>query len=294
MDIGFVGLGGMGRAMALNLLRSGFAVRVWNRSPDAVQELAGEGARAVTTPAEAFRGDAVISMLADDAAVRAVVLESGALDSAPKGLVHVNMATISAQLAAELVEAHRARGLSYVAAPVFGRPDAAAAAKLQIIVAGDPAVVAKIQPLLEAMGQKVWPVGDEPERANVVKIAGNFMIASAIEAMGEASALVGAYGVEKAEFLDIMLNTLFAAPAYKVYGGLIAEERYEPAGFPLRLGLKDVRLALGAGDARNVPLPFGSVLRDGLLEGMAHGWSERDWSSLGEIAARRAGLDKPR
>jgi len=294
MDIGFVGLGGMGRAMALNLLRSGFAVRVWNRSPDAVQELAGEGARAVTTPAEAFRGDAVISMLADDAAVRAVVLVSGALDSAPKGLVHVNMATISAQLAAELVEAHRARGLSYVAAPVFGRPDAAAAAKLQIIVAGDPAVVAKIQPLLEAMGQKVWPVGDEPERANVVKIAGNFMIASAIEAMGEASALVGAYGVEKAEFLDIMLNTLFAAPAYKVYGGLIAEERYEPAGFPLRLGLKDVRLALGAGDARNVPLPFGSVLRDGLLEGMAHGWSERDWSSLGEIAARRAGLDKPR
>jgi len=294
MDIGFVGLGGMGRAMALNLLRSGFAVRVWNRSPDAVQELAGEGARAVTTPAEAFRGDAVISMLADDAAVRAVVLESGALDSAPKGLVHVNMATISAQLAAELVEAHRARGLSYVAAPVFGRPDAAAAAKLQIIVAGNPAAVAKIQPLLEAMGQKVWPVGDEPERANVVKIAGNFMIASAIEAMGEASALVGAYGVEKAEFLDIMLNTLFAAPAYKVYGGLIAEERYEPAGFPLRLGLKDVRLALGAGDARNVPLPFGSVLRDGLLEGMAHGWSERDWSSLGEIAARRAGLDKPR
>ena len=151
-----------------------------------------------------------------------------------------------------------------------------------------------MQPLLEAMGQRVWPVGDEPERANVVKIAGNFMIASAIETMGEASALVGGYGVKKAEFLDIMLNTLFAAPAYKVYGGLIAEDRYEPAGFPLRLGLKDVRLALGAGDARNVPLPFGSVLRDGLLEGMAHGWSERDWSSLGEIAARRAGLDKPR
>ena len=294
MDIGFVGLGGMGQAMALNLLRSGFAVRVWNRSPDPAQALAGQGAQAVSSPAEAFRGDAVISILADDAAVRAVVLESGALDSAPKGLVHVNMATISPALATELAGAHEARGLSYVAAPVFGRPDAAAAAKLHIIVAGDPAAVAKVQPLLEAMGQRVWPVGDEPERANVVKIAGNFMIASAIETMGEASALVGGYGVKKAEFLDIMLNTLFAAPAYKVYGGLIAEDRYEPAGFPLRLGLKDVRLALGAGDARNVPLPFGSVLRDGLLEGMAHGWSERDWSSLGEIAARRAGLDKPR
>jgi len=294
MDIGFVGLGGMGQAMVGNLLKAGHAVHVWNRSPGPAQALAGEGAQAVRSPAEAFRGDAVISILADDAAVRAVVLESDALDSAPKGLVHVNMATISAQLAAELAEAHNARGLSYVAAPVFGRPDAAAAAKLHIVVAGDPAAVAKVQPLLEAMGQKVWPVGDEPERANVVKIAGNFMIASAIETMGEASALVGGYGVRKAEFLDIMLNTLFAAPAYKVYGGLIAEERYEPAGFPLRLGLKDVRLALGAGDARNVPLPFGSVLRDGLLEGMAHGWSERDWSSLGEIAARRAGLDKPR
>ena len=294
MDIGFVGLGGMGQAMVGNLLKAGHAVRVWNRSPGPAQALAGQGAQAVSSPAEAFRGDAVISILADDAAVRAVVLESGALDAAPKGLVHINMATISPALATELAEAHEARGLSYVAAPVFGRPDAAAAAKLHIIVAGDPAAVAKVQPLLEAMGQRVWPVGDEPERANVVKIAGNFMIASAIETMGEASALVGGYGVKKAEFLDIMLNTLFAAPAYKVYGGLIAEDRYEPAGFPLRLGLKDVRLALGAGDARNVPLPFGSVLRDALLEGMAHGGSERDWSSLGEIAARRAGLDKSR
>jgi 3-hydroxyisobutyrate dehydrogenase-like beta-hydroxyacid dehydrogenase len=281
----------MGRPMAGNLIKAGHAVRVWNRSPGPREALAREGAQPLADVREAFSGNVVMSMLADDAAVRASVMASGALDAAPKGLIHVNMATISVALALELAEAHRARGLHYVAAPVFGRPDAAAAAALTVLAAGEADAVEEVRPLLEAIGRKVWFLGDGVERANVVKIAGNFMLAAAIETMGEAAALVRGYGVEASELLDIMTDGLFDAPAYRNYGAMIAEKRYEPAGFQLRLGLKDVRLALGAGDARNVPLAFGSVLRDALLEAVAHGDGDKDWSALAQIAARRAGID---
>jgi 3-hydroxyisobutyrate dehydrogenase-like beta-hydroxyacid dehydrogenase len=214
----------------------------------------------------------------------------GLLEAAAPGLIHVNMATVSVAFAQEFAALHRQRGLAYIAAPVFGRVEVAAAGKLNILAAGDKAALARVAPLFAAMGQKVWPLGEAPERANVVKIAGNFMLASAIETMGEAAALVGGYGVGPAELLDILTNTLFAAPAYKTYGALIAEARYEPAGFKLTLGLKDVRLALAAGEAAHVPLPFASVLRDNFLDAIAAGDAERDWAALARVARRRAGL----
>ncbi|WP_431637548.1 NAD(P)-dependent oxidoreductase [Dyella sp. KULCS107] len=292
MKVGFIGLGAMGSAMASNLLAAGHAVTVWNRSAAATEPLASLGARVASTPERAVLGEAVCSMLANDQAVRAVFLDGGLLDAMDPGTVHVNHATISVALAQELAEAHAARGIDYVAAPVFGRPDAAAAARLQIVAAGKPAAVDTVRPLLEAMGAKIWPMGEAPERANVVKIAGNFMLAAAIESMAEASALTRAHGVGAAEFLELMTSTLFAAPAYQGYGKLIAEQRYSPAGFAMPLGLKDVGLALSAGEARRVPLPFAGVLRDNFLDALAHGGEELDWSALALVAARRAGLDE--
>ncbi len=291
MKVGFIGLGAMGSAMASNLVAAGHAVTVWNRSEAAAEPLLALGAKLARTPDRAVLGDAVCSMLANDQAVRAVFLDSGLLDAMDPGTVHVNHATISVALAQELTEAHASRGIDYVAAPVFGRPDAAAAAKLNIVAAGKQVAIDKVRPLLDAMGTKVWSMGEEPVRANVVKIAGNFMLASAIETMAEASTLAHAYGVGTADFLEVMTSTLFAAPAYQGYGKLIAERRFSPAGFAMPLGLKDVGLALSAGEGRRVPLPFAGVLRDGFLDALAHGGAELDWSALALVAARRAGLD---
>jgi 3-hydroxyisobutyrate dehydrogenase-like beta-hydroxyacid dehydrogenase len=291
MDIGFIGLGKMGKAIAGRLVSAGHHVRVWNRSPEPIQELVARGAEAAGRPTDVARADFLVTMLANDAAVRAVVLDQGVLDAAKPGLIHLNLATVSVALAEELAEAHRKRNLGYVAAPVFGRPDAAAEGKLNIVVAGDPATLERAQPVLSIIGQKTWPVGDRAERANAVKIAGNFMIASAIETIGEAVALTRAHGIGASEFLNILTSTLFAAPVYKLYGGMIAAERYQPAGFDAALGLKDVRLAMAAADAHSVPMPFASVLRDNFMELIATGGAEKDWSALGQLAARRAGLD---
>ncbi|WP_374439570.1 NAD(P)-dependent oxidoreductase [Pseudomonas panipatensis] len=291
MNIGFLGLGGMGAAMAANLVKAGHQVRVWNRSAAALEPLLALGATAAADPVAAFDGEVVISMLADDAATRAVIFDSGALASAKPGLIHLGMATLSVDLVGELVVRHRERDVVYVAAPVFGRTDVAAAGKLNILAAGPAQAIATVQPLLDAMGQKTWPLGEDPLRAAVVKIAGNFMIASAIEAMGESSALVKRFGVEPAQLLEIMSGTLFDAPVYRNYGAQIAAQRYEPAAFRLVLGLKDVGLALSAGQGRHVPLPFASVLRDNLLEAIAQGDGERDWAALAQVAMRRSGQD---
>lgn len=290
MDIGFIGLGSMGQAMARNLVAAGHAVKVWNRSPEAARAIA--GATAVETPADAMAGEVAITMLADDAAVRGVILDSGALAAAPKTLVHVMMATISIALVDELVAAHRAAGLAYVAAPVFGRPPAAAAAQLNIVAAGDPAAIARVQPVLDVLGTRTWRIGDEPQRANAAKLAGNMMIALAIEAMAEATSLTESYGVSSADFLDIVTSTLFASPSYKSYGGNIAKGSYEPAGFKLRLGLKDVNLAIDAAAARGTTLPAAEIVRDALTEGVSQGLGEKDWSALAEVAHRRAGLQR--
>jgi 3-hydroxyisobutyrate dehydrogenase-like beta-hydroxyacid dehydrogenase len=292
MKVGFIGLGAMGSAMAGNLLAAGHALTVWNRSEAATLPLAAQGARVARSADRAAQGEVLCSMLANDRAVREVFLEGGVLEAMVKGSVHVNHATISVALAKELAAAHAAHGVGYVAAPVFGRPDIAAAAKLNILVAGDAAAVERVRPLIKAMGSRLWPLGEAPERANVAKIAGNFMLAAAIESMAEAAALTRAHGVSAADFLEVMTNTLFAAPVYQGYGKLIAEQRFKPAGFPLPLGLKDVELALAAGSAAHVPLPFAGVLRDGLLEAHASGDAELDWSALALVAARRAHLDE--
>ncbi len=291
MEVAFIGLGAMGTGMARNLMKAGHAVTAWNRSREAVEALVREGARQAASPAEAVVGsEAVVTMLANDDAVRTVFLADGALEGIPTTAVHVNCATVSIALAEELAEAHHARGIAYVSAPVFGRPDVAAAGNLNIVVAGPRPAVATVQPLLDAMGAKTWFVGEEPEQAIAVKIGGNLMIAAAIEAMAEATTLGSGYGLEAKTMLDIYTTTLFACRAYQSYAPAIAERRFEPAGFKLALGLKDVRLALAAGDAANVPLPFASALRDIMIEAVAAGDGNKDWSALAETARRRAGL----
>lgn len=291
MSIGFIGLGAMGLSMARNLLRGDAPVAVWNRSPGPADTLAGEGAKACASAAEAARADVVFSMLADDGAVRAAVLDGGVLDAMPAGSVHVNMATVSVAFAKELAARHAERGIAYVAAPVLGRVDVAAAGKLNILAAGPAAEIDRVQPLLALMGQKTWRVGEAAEQANAVKLAVNFNLACAIEAMAESVALVRAHGIDGADFLGLLLQTMFTGPAHQAYGKMIAEDRYTPAGFKLTLGLKDVRLALEAGDATQVPMPFASVLRDSLLDAVAHGDGGLDWASLAKVAARRANLD---
>lgn len=281
----------MGRPMAANLLEAGHALRVWNRSRAPVEELIRRGATPAE-PREVF-GEVLVSMLADDTAVREVVLDTGMLDSAPPGAVHVNMATISVALAEELTEEHRRRGLHYVAAPVFGRPEAAAKRQLNVLAAGERTALDRVQPLLDAMGQRTWRLGEDPRAANAAKLAGNFLIAAAIECMGEAVVMAERYGVRPAALLEILGSTLFAAPVYRSYGALIAERRYEPAGFPLDLGLKDVRLALAAAESARTPMPVASLLRDHLLEAIAQGDGDLDWAALAEVARRHAGALEP-
>lgn len=289
MEAGFIGLGGMGRAIAANLLKAGHRLRVWNRSRAPMDELARQGAEPVEEARLAF-GGVVISMLADDEGMREVILAQRLLETAPAGTIHVNMATISVCFAEELAAEHQRHGVQYVSAPVFGRPDAAAAGQLNIVAAGDAAAIDRVQPLLDVIGQRTWRVGPEPRQANAVKVAGNFMIAAAIESMGEAAVMVQRYGVSSADLLNVLTNTLFAAPVYKGYGALIAERRYEPPGFRLALGLKDMRLVLEAADSARTPMPFASVLHDHLLEAVAQGQGESDWAALAEVARRHAGL----
>jgi 3-hydroxyisobutyrate dehydrogenase-like beta-hydroxyacid dehydrogenase len=285
MHIGFIGLGAMGAAMAANLLEKGHAVTVWNRSPGPVAELVAQGARAAETIEDALQGDVVLSILAHDQAIRDVLLE--ALPRARAGLVHVNLATISTAFARELAETHAVLGLGYVAAPVFGRPPVARAGGLNVLAAGAPDAVAKAMPVLEALATKVWPMGEDPVRANAVKIAGNLMIVSAVEAMGEATALGAAHGVAAADLLDMLTSTIFAAPIYKIYGAMIAEGRYHPPGFAADLALKDVRLAQAAGDEKGLALPLADLVEGG-LETLLSGEGETpDLAALAEVSRGR-------
>ena len=266
MDVGFIGLGNMGAGMATNLINGGHTVTAYNRSPDKVQALVGVGGQAAHTVAEACAGEAVFSMLADDDAVSAVTLgEGGILASARAGTVHVSSSTISVGLARQLAQAHAEAGQKFVSAPVFGRPEAAAAAKLFVVAAGPPDALATVEPLLDAIGQRTFVVSEAPEAANLVKLSGNFLIGSVIESLGEAMALVDKGGVDKHQYLEILTSTLFSAPVYKTYGTLIADERFEPAGFAAPLGHKDIRLVLTAAEELRVPLPIASLLRDRFL-----------------------------
>lgn len=291
MRIGFIGLGRMGIGMARSLLKAKHEVVVWNRTAAKAAEVARDGARSAARPAELADADIVITMLADDAATETVVFgEGGLLQSIRPGVIHVAMSTISVALSQRLAQAHGEAGQGYVAAPVFGRPEAAAAAKLFVVAAGPGPAIERCRPAFEAMSQRIFVVGDAPQAANLVKLSGNFMIASVIEALGESIALIRKGGVDPAAYLEVMTNTLFSAPVYKTYGGLIAEERYRPAGFSAPLALKDVRLVLGAAEAARVPMPLASLVRDHLLALIAQEGEEIDWSAMARIAARNAGL----
>jgi 3-hydroxyisobutyrate dehydrogenase-like beta-hydroxyacid dehydrogenase len=290
MDIGFIGLGNMGLGMASNLLKAGHHVTAYNRSPGKAEALARQGATAARTVAEASTGEVVVTMLADDHAVEGVVFgDDGIVASLAPGATHVSSSTISVALSERLAAAHAEAGQRYAAAPVFGRPEAAAAAKLFVVAAGAPEVLEPLVPLFDAIGQRTFVVSEQPHAANLVKLSGNFLLASAIESVGEAVALVAKAGVDRQQYVDILTSTLFAAPAYQTYGGLIARQEFEPAGFAATLGLKDVRLVLAAAEQLQVPLPVASLLRDRFLTLVATGGGHLDWSAIATLADRDAG-----
>jgi 3-hydroxyisobutyrate dehydrogenase-like beta-hydroxyacid dehydrogenase len=290
MEIGFIGLGNMGRGMAANLLKAGHHVTVYNRSPAKAEALVREGATAARTVAEACGGAVVFTMLADDQAVENVTFsDNGIVASLELGATHVSSSTISVAMSQRLAAAHAEAGQRYVAAPVLGRPEAASTAKLFVIAAGGPHVLQPLIPLFDAIGQRTFVVSDQPHAANLVKLSANFLIASAIESVGEAVALVAKAGVDRLQYVDILTSTLFTAPAYQTYGGLIARQEFEPAGFAATLGLKDIRLVLAAAEGLEVPLPVASLLHDRLLRLVATGGGHLDWSAVATLADRDAG-----
>ncbi|HVQ49821.1 MAG TPA: NAD(P)-dependent oxidoreductase [Mycobacterium sp.] len=294
MKIGFIGLGNMGAGMAANLLKSGHEVTAYNRSQDKVAALVQHGAKPARSVSEACEGDIVITMLANDNAVEAVTFaDDGIIASLRPGATHVSSSTISVALSERMTAAHAEAGHPFVAAPVFGRPEAAAAAKLFVVAAGAVATLQEVSPVFDAIGRRTFVVSEEPKAANLVKLSGNFLIASVIESLGEAMALVAKAGVDKNEYLEILTSTLFGAPVYKTYGGLIARGEFEPAGFAAELGAKDVRLVLAAGEALQVPLPIASLLRDRFLTLLANGGADLDWSAIGALSAADAGGPNP-
>jgi 3-hydroxyisobutyrate dehydrogenase-like beta-hydroxyacid dehydrogenase len=290
MKVGFIGLGRMGAGMAASLLKAGHEVTVHNRTPEKVEALAAQGAKIAASVAEACRGDSVVTMLANDQAVEEVVLgDRGVLASLAAGAIHISSSTISVDLAERLTAAHDAYGAGFVSAPVFGRPDVAAAGQLMVIAAGASRTIDDMAPLLDAIGRKTFFVSETPSAANLVKLSGNFLLASVIESLGEAMALIAKAGIDRRRYLDILTSTLFDVPVYKNYGAMIAEGKFEPPGFAAPLGQKDIRLALAAADDLGVPMPFASLLRDRFLTLMAHGGEGLDWSALGHLAAEDAG-----
>jgi 3-hydroxyisobutyrate dehydrogenase-like beta-hydroxyacid dehydrogenase len=290
MKISFLGLGNMGHGMAQNLLNAKFDLTVWNRTAARADDLVAAGAKRASSIPDASHVDVVVTMVADDGALEGLVLGDGMIGGLPAGAIHLSMSTISVHLAKRLVAAHAERGSVFVSAPVFGRPEAAAAAKLFIVAAGPDAALDRCQPLFDAMGQRTFRFGSEPAAANVVKISGNFLLAASIECLAEAIALARKEGLDPHRLVDVLTNTAFTAPFYKTYGSLIADERYRPAGFSLSLGLKDVTLALEAAGDVTVPLPVGSLVRDRMIRGIAQGEADADWSVLGALAAKDAGL----
>jgi 3-hydroxyisobutyrate dehydrogenase-like beta-hydroxyacid dehydrogenase len=280
----------MGAGMAASLLKAGHEVSAYNRTRTKADKLVAQGAKAVASVSDACHSAAVITMLANDDAVESIVFgEDGIIDSLPVGATHISSSTISVALSERLAAAHAKAGQRFIAAPVFGRPDVAAEGKLFVVVGGALDAIEAAASLFAAIGQKTFVVSDRPQAANLVKLSGNFLIASVIEALGEAMALVGKGGVDQREYLDILTSTLFTAPVYKTYGGLIVDRKVEPAGFAAPLGQKDIRLTLAAAEDLRVPMPLASLLRDRFLTLLAHGGDTLDWSAIGQLAAKDAG-----
>jgi len=289
LKVGFLGLGNMGEPMAANLIAAGHQVTVWNRTAAKAEPLKKQGAKVATEIKDAVRNEVVCTMVADDPALRAL-LTGGLLDALPAGAVHISHSTVSVAMAEELKREHGKRGQAFISAPVFGRPEAAQAKKLFVVAAGDPALVEKVKPVLDAIGQGTTLIGDDPVQANVAKISGNFLIAAAMEAMGEAVALVGRYGVDPVQYMEFLTSILFAAPVYKNYGMKIAKQQYEPVGFKAPLGLKDAKLTIAAGEGKYVPLPLASLIHDQMITAISHFGVDVDWSVIAKLSAVHAGL----
>ena len=287
MKIGFLGLGNMGQAIAGNLLKGGHELRVWNRSPSAAQPLVEQGAIAVSEPGQAFAADVVFSMLADDKALRSVLLDSGLLERLNGPLIHVNLATVAVAFADELDTLHRARGIDYIAAPVLGRPNVAAAAQLNILAAGPTTAIDRVQPLLDLVGRKTFRLGEKASSANVMKLAANYMLISAIDAMSEAAVMVKGHGLASADLVDLLSSTILPGPIYSGYGALIGKRSYEPAAFKAVLGLKDIDLVLAAASDASVSMPNAERVRANLQDAVDHGQGEMDLAVLAEVAERR-------
>jgi len=292
MEIGYVGLGGMGHAMASNLISKGHTLRVWNRSPGKAADLVGQGATLVEHPGQAVAGDGIVfTMVADDAALEQVVGgPDGIAAKLGPGGIHVSMSTVSPETTQRIAALHAERGAAFVAAPVFGRPTAAAAAMLFILVAGEAGARDKIMPLLETMGQRVFPLGDDPVAASIVKLSGNFMIMGVIEAMAEAATLCEKYGVERSAMMDVMTQSIFATPLYVNYGKLIAQHDYANPGFKLSLGFKDANLVMAAARKAHVPMPLASMMHDRFLSALAKDRGELDWTAAALNVSEDAGL----
>jgi 3-hydroxyisobutyrate dehydrogenase-like beta-hydroxyacid dehydrogenase len=294
-QIGFVGLGRMGKAMAANLAAAGREVVAYVRRAEQIGQLAALGLDPTTNLADVFDCEFVITMLPDDDAVRDVVFGrpgggAGLAIGMMPGAIHLSMSTISTAAASRFASEHAQYGKSYVAAPVFGNPDAAKARQLFIIAAGAQADLDRCQPIFDALGQQVFRVGNDPATANLIKLAGNAMSAASLEILGEVLALARKRGVDPHQLLAILTGTMFAGRLHKIYGAKIAGQQYGPAGFVFPLALKDVRLALNEAERAGVPMPSLSVVRDRLITGIARGYSDRDWSALWMLAAEEAGL----
>ncbi|MFE6996405.1 NAD(P)-dependent oxidoreductase [Microbacterium sp. NPDC057659] len=285
-SIAVVGLGAMGRPIARNLLAAGHEVTVWNRSPEPVAELVAEGARPADTVAEAMQAGTVLSLLSNDAAVAATFLDSDVLTDLPSGTVHVNLATVSTALARRATEVHAENGIGYVAAPVFGRVPVAEAGALNVLAAGPADLIDRVQPFFDVIGTRTWRLGEAPEQANLVKILGNYLIAAAIQSLGEAVSLAEASGVDAHQLVELLTSTLFPGPVYSSYGMLIAERRYRPAGFTTELGQKDLHLALDTAAEHEVPLPVGELLRSVFEQAIRDGLAHDDWASISELQPR--------
>ena len=277
MNIGFIGVGSMGRAIIPVLVDAGHQVFAWNRSRDVLAGV--QGVQALESPAAAFQQDVVISMLADDPAVRDVLLSTRALEAANPRCVHVVMSTLSPGLMEELQTLHHTLGIALVAAPVFGVPAVAAKGEMNILAAGADAAIAAVQPLFDVLGKKTWRLGSQPVHACIAKVAGNMMIAQAIQSLAEASALAEGYGLSRQAFIDVVTQTLFACPSYQRYGQNIVNSHYEP-GFKLALGLKDINLALEAASHNGLRLPAAGVVRSTMSAAMDQGLGDRDWCAL--------------
>lgn len=292
-DVGFIGLGNMGQPMAMHVVKAGFQMKVYNRTPEKAKDVVNAGAELVQRPSDAVTaGGIIITMVANDQVLEEMVFgKDGFGEKLGPGGIHLSMSTVSPETARKLAAYHQERGSHYVASPVFGRPDAAAAHKLFIVSAGSKEAKERVRPIQEAIGQRIFDVSEEPGNANIIKLGGNFLIMGAMEAMAEAFNLAEKNGIDRMLAAEVYANTLFNCTVYHGYGQLIASKTFEPAGFSVALGLKDCNLVLKEANTTTTPMPLASLLHDRFLASVARGREKQDWSALSRIAAEEAGLE---